>query len=128
MATATKTKPKSNREFLPAADLERYQRVETVLRPGAPYLWIMTFGWAKIGFYVKHVAPNRILIAHCNHFRNAGKDYGKIIQEGLSTESNAVEWRYEGELVEITTTHILETAPYNGKVNRSGLISLEDFE
>ncbi len=110
---------KTQRELLPESELVKFQRVETVLRPGHPYLWTLTFGWAKIGFYVKHVRPNVILVAHCNHFRNAGKDYGKIAQEGMG---DSAEWRYEGELVEITTSHIMETAPYFGKVNRNGLL------
>lgn len=104
------------RESLPADELAKYSEVQTVLEAGQPYLWTMDFGWAKIGFYVKHTAPNRILVAHCNHFRNAGKDYGRIATEGLEPNS---EWRYEGELVELNTAHILETAPYFGSVNRS---------
>jgi hypothetical protein len=120
MATTTATKAK--RDKLPAAELEKFLQTDTVLEAGRPFLWLMDFGWAKIGFYVKHLAPNRILVAHCNHFRSAGKDYGRLAMEGA--ESNC-EWRYEGVLVEINTAHILQTSPYNGTVNRSPIILSE---
>lgn len=116
---ATKTKNTTVRDRLPEEELSKFLSTETVLVPGLPYLWTMGFGWAKIGFYVKHLAPNRILVAHCNHFRNAGKDYGRIATEGMGPQC---EWRYEGELVELTTIHVLETAPYHGTVNRGSVL------
>lgn len=116
----TKTKSKTQRDRMPSDELARLSRVETILRPGDPYLWIMTFGWAKVGFYIKHIRPNCILVAHCSHFGSAGKDYGRLAMEG--TEANC--WRYEGELVEINTAHILETMAYNGTVHRSNLIGV----
>lgn len=119
MATVTKTKQK--RDILPEAELDKYQETESVLVAGEPYLWIMDFGWAKIGFYVKHLAPNRILVAHCNHFRNAGKDYGRLATEGAGSDC---EWRYEGVLVELNTSHILQTSPYYGTVNRGIILGV----
>jgi hypothetical protein len=117
MATATKTKVKRDR--LDDGELDHFQAKPGVLEAGLPYLWIMGFGWAKVGFYIKHVAPNRILVAHCNHFRNAGKDYGRLATEGAGSEC---EWRYEGELSEINTMHVLQTTPYCGEVPRGRVI------
>lgn len=117
----TNTKSKSVRfmDKLSEEELEKYQGVATVLVPGLPYMWLMGFGWAKIGFYVKHVAPNRVLVAHCNHFRNAGKDYGRLLTEGAGDDC---EWRYEGNLSEINTSHVLQTTRYYGRVNRGRIL------
>lgn len=111
-----KTKTKADeKDVLSPTEIQAYKDVQTVLVEGDPYLWIVTFGWAKIGYYVKHISPTRILIAHCNHFRNGGKHYGLLATEGAGENC---EWRYEGELIELSTNHIIQTNPYNGRVNR----------
>ena len=112
-------KIKSKLDVLSDDELAKFSGVSTVLVPGQPYLFIMTFGWAKVGYYVKHTAPNRILVAHCSHFANAGKDYGALMTEGAGREC---EWRYEGELVELATTHIIEQGLYHGKIHRGIIV------
>ena len=117
MATTTKTKPRL--DTLSDSELVKFTAVDTVLVPGHPYLFIMTFGWAKVGYYIKHTAPNRILVAHCSHFANAGKDYGRLMTEGVGANC---EWRYEGEMVELATAHIIEQGLYHGKIHRGRII------
>lgn len=103
-------------DILSADELAELKEVNTILVEGHPYMWIMDFGWAKIGYYVKHLTPNRFLVAHCNHFRNGGKDYGRLMTEGAD---ETCEWRYEGKLVELNALHVLQVSPYSGTVNRT---------
>ncbi len=109
------------KDKLSTKELSELTELLSVLVPGEPYLWVLDFGWANIGYYVKHLTPNKILVAHCSHFANAGKDYGKIANEGIDDKSAV--WRYEGRVVEINTLHVIKTVPYNGKVHRGNIIS-----
>jgi hypothetical protein len=85
--------------------------------PGRAYLWVMGFGWAIVGYYVKHENPLVIRAAHASHFRNAGKDYGLLIQEGGSSQT---EWRYEGN--ELLHFHAIQrVTEYYGEVHRGNI-------
>lgn len=86
-----------------------------VLQPGYPYVFVMTFGWAEVAFYLRTIAPHRMLLAHGSFFVNAGKDYGRLAREGADS---TCQWRYEGPIVEINPLHVLKTLIYNGKVHR----------
>lgn len=107
------------KDVLSEAELSAFEKVPSIYVAGQPYLFLGGFGWGWVGYYVKHSAPNRILVAHCSHFRKAGKDYGRLAVEGAGSDC---EWRYEGPLSEINTLHLLKVTPYNGKVHRSGSI------
>lgn len=82
---------------------------------GKPYLWTQGFGWGIIGFFVKYLTPTRIMVAHANHFRNAGKDYGRLGTEGAGPEC---EWRYEGT-IEMNLNATIKAQRYYGMVNRN---------
>ena len=84
--------------------------------PGHPYLWVQGFGWASVGFYVCHEGPFLIRVAHCNHFKNAGKHYGALIQEG----SDTAEWRYEGDTL-INVHDIIRHHHFGGTVHRGAI-------
>lgn len=80
--------------------------------PGRPYMWVMGFGWCIVGFYVCHESPLTIRVAHANHFRNAGVDYGEMAQKGPGANC---EWRYEGN--SLLHFHAIQRADeYNGEV------------
>jgi hypothetical protein len=86
-----------------------------VLQYGKPYVFVMTFGWAEVAFYLRTIAPHRMLLAHGSFFVNAGKDYGRLAREGADS---SCQWRYEGPIVEINPLHVLKTLPYMGTVHR----------
>lgn len=85
---------------------------------GRPYLWTMSFGWAVVGFYVRHESALKIMVAHTNHFRNAGVDYGRMAQEGPSA---SCEWRYEG-FDQLSVPHIVKVQEYFGEVPRGRVL------
>lgn len=109
----------ADRDVLSEKELAEFMDVPTVLVSGEPYLWVLDFGWANVGYYVKHLSPTRILVAYASHFGNAGKDYGRLVTEGAGPNCD---WRYEGKLIEINTVHVIKTLPYFGKVHRGGLV------
>jgi hypothetical protein len=86
-----------------------------VLQVGYPFVFVMTFGWAEVAFYLRTIAPHRMLLAHGSFFVNAGKDYGRLAREGADA---SCQWRYEGPIVEINPLHVLKTLPYAGVVHR----------
>lgn len=102
-------------DLMSADELRELEQIQTVLVPGQPFLFLGGFGWGWIGYYIKHLTPNKILVAHCSHFANAGVDYGRICTQG---PASSVSWRYEGRISEINTIHILKVTPYMGKVVR----------
>jgi len=104
---------KAKREILDSTELAELQE-RPYYEAGKPYLWTLGFGWAIVGFFVKHTTPTRMMVAHANHFRNAGKDYGRLALEGAGPEC---EWRYEG-LDEINMLHVLKAQEYFGEVPR----------
>ncbi len=85
---------------------------------GEAYLWIQTFGWACVGFYICHDTPLRIRVAHANHFRAAGVDYGRFAQEGPPP---TCEWRYEGNAC-VREPHVIRCLEYFGEVPRGRII------
>ena len=113
--TIRTTETEVTKDVLDPAELAEFKKVITVLVEGEPYLFLMTFGWAYVAYYVQHIAPNRILVAHCSHFRDAGCDYGQLVTRGATANC---EWRYEGLLAEINTLHVMKITPYPGKVHR----------
>jgi len=96
---------------LRASELEA-AKSQPVYEPGKAYLFVLTFGWAVVGYYVDRPDPLTIRVMHCNHFRNAGKDYGRLIAEGGGREC---EWRYEG-LARLSVPHVIRVADYHGEV------------
>lgn len=68
-------------------------RAQPIYEPGRAYLWVLTYGWAIVGYFVDRPEPLVMRVAHGNHFRSAGKDYGRLSQEGDTGET---QWRYEG--------------------------------
>jgi hypothetical protein len=102
-------------DVLDIGELKPLQAMPSIYEEGKPYLFLGGFGWGWVGYYVKHSAPTRILVAHCSHFRRAGKDYGKLATEGADDNC---EWRYEGIISEINTLHLLKVTPYYGNVHR----------
>src|SRR5581483_458658 len=101
------------RDELTEEQVEKFNK--TIYEKGKPYLWVKGFGWGIVGFYIDHLSPLFIRVAHCNHFRNAGKDYGRLAIEGAGDEC---EWRYEGN-AEINVMAIQRVVEYHGKVPRS---------
>ena len=91
------------------------EKSEPFYVPGRPYLFVMGFGWAVVGFYICHESPMKIRVAHANHFRNANKDYGKLVTEGAGKDC---EWRYEGRSL-LNETAIQRVDTYAGEVPRS---------
>lgn len=83
-----------------------------MMEPGAPYLFVLTYGWAVVGYYIDRPEPLFMRICHANHFRNAGKDYGRLAREGGGSEC---EWRYEG-IANVMVPHIIRIIPYMGDV------------
>ena len=100
------------RDELTKEQIEQFKG--TILKSGKPYLWVLGFGWGIIGFYIEHINPIKLRIAHANHFRNAGKDYGRLATEGAGDDC---EWRYEGN-VELIETNVQRVIEYLGKVNK----------
>jgi hypothetical protein len=90
---------------------------DSILIPGRPYLFVMGFGWAIVAYFVCRLDPFTIKVAHANHFRNAGVDYGKFIHGGASATT---EWRYEGT-TELSVGAIQRKTLYHGKVPRGTL-------
>lgn len=90
----------------------------TLLVPGRPYLWVLGFGWGIVGYYIKNEGPFNIRLAHGSHFRNAGVDYGVLVNKGPAL---GCEWRYEGNMT-LGISHIIRTVEYYGKVNRGNII------
>jgi hypothetical protein len=86
--------------------------------PGHPYVWVMDFGWCYIGYYIRHSNPLVIRVAHKSHFRNAKRDYGKLITEGSDPDC---EWRYQGHGI-ISVPHIISCDPYFGSVHRGNVL------
>jgi hypothetical protein len=74
----------------------------------------MSYGWCIVGFYIEHISPLIIRVAHANHFHQAHKDYGALMRDGGSPNT---EWRYEGNN-ELTIPHIIRAGEYGGKVPR----------
>lgn len=97
------------------SDWEKFKG--TIYKPGHSYCWVMGFGWCIVGFYIEHLSPLTIRVAHANHFRNANKDYGKLMQEGAGKEC---EWRYEGN-EELTVPAIQRVGEYLGEVPRGNI-------
>lgn len=91
---------------------EEMEECKPLYIPGKPLMWVMSFGWAIVGYYVRHETPLRIRVAHANFFRNANKDYGRLAREGA--DSNC-EWRYEGN-EELSFQHIIRTVEFLGEV------------
>lgn len=83
-----------------------------LLVPGNPYLFILSFGWAIVAHYIGHESGLMLRCANINHFRNAGKDYGKLAMEGAGP---GCEWRYEGNGC-INLNHVLRVVEYHGTV------------
>jgi hypothetical protein len=83
--------------------------------PGKPVMLVQSFGWCVVGFYVRHETPLQIRLAHINHFRNAGVDYGVIAREGPGADC---EWRYEGDGT-VNVNHVLRNLNYGGEVPTS---------
>lgn len=86
-----------------------------VIVAGRPYVFVMTFGWAEVAFFVRTIAPHRMLLANGSFFVNAGKDYGRLAREG---GDESCQWRYEGDVVEINPLHVLKTLPYHGVIHK----------
>lgn len=82
---------------------------------GKPYLFVCTFGWACVGFYGGFSTDMNLKIFHCNHFRNAGVNYGVMATQGPGA---SCEWRYEGGAVQVPVYQILRIIPYAGEVPR----------
>ena len=101
------------RDLLDPAELELESRTPLLI-PGHPYLWVLTHGWAVVGFFVKWETPLRIRLAHASHFHDAGKNYERIAQEGIDKKEA---WRYEGA-EEINFAHEIRVCRYMGQVPR----------
>ncbi len=86
---------------------------KVLYQAGLPYLFVMSYGWAIVAFYVRHENPLRIRVAHANFFRQANTDYGTLT-EGAPDNC---EWMYIGNSV-LTEPHILRADEYFGKVPR----------
>ena len=104
---------KKKQDKLDFAEIEAI-RSQPILIAGEPYLFVMTYGWAIVGFFVDRPEPLIIRVAHANHFRNAQKDYGRLAMEG--GEDNC-EWRYEGTS-KLAFAQIHHIDDYYGKVPR----------
>jgi hypothetical protein len=91
---------------------------QPLYEPGLPYIWTLTFGWACVGFYVRHETPLRIRVAHANYFKNAQKSYADLARTGGATNT---EWRYLGNY-EITVPHIIGTGEYLAEVPRGPIL------
>ena len=100
-------------DLLTSSELESIQQRPFYV-PGHPYLWVLSYGWAVVGFYVRHETPLTIRVAHTNHFRNANRDYGTLIREGADDKC---EWRYEGDDL-ISFQHIIKVSTFGGEVPR----------
>ena len=98
---------------LSAEELQAYEA--PFWQPGKPVMLVMSFGWCVVGFYVRHETPLQIRLAHVNHFRNAGVDYGVMATEGPGSNC---EWRYEGSGV-VNINHVLRSLDYGGEVPTS---------
>lgn len=97
---------------LSSEDLQRIRESGPFYIPGKPYMWVMGFGWCIVGFYVCHENPLTIRVAHANHFRNAGVDYGVMANEG---PAESCEWRYEGN--DLLSFHsVIRVIEYHGEV------------
>jgi len=90
-----------------------------LLVPGDPYLFVLSFGWALVAHYVCHETALTLRLTNASHFRNAGKDYGKIATEGAGP---GCEWRYEGDAV-LNINHVIRIVRYHGKVHTGNIRS-----
>lgn len=82
--------------------------------PGRPYLWVLSYGWCMVGFYVEHTTPLRIRVEHGNYYRNAHKSHAELAREGPKPET---EWRYVGR-DEISFHHVIHVFEYMADVPR----------
>ena len=92
---------------------------ESFYVPDKAYLFVMTFGWAIVGRYVRHESPLHIVVKDASHFKNAGVDYGVLANKGPGP---SCEWRYEGNAL-LNVSHIIRAVEYKGKVNGSPIRS-----
>ena len=106
--------PKTTR--LTEAELEAVRR-EPIYEPGRAYLWVLTYGWAIVGYFADRPEPLVIRVAHGNHFRAAGRDYGRLSQEGGDAST---QWRYEGTVL-IYMPQVHHVDRYAGEVPRGRL-------
>lgn len=110
------------KDLLTEKELDQFQDAGPFYVPGKPYMWVMSFGWCIIGFYIGHETPLTIRVAHANHFQNAGVDYGVLAQEGPDP-TKTCQWRYEGNSL-LSFHSILRADDYGGSVPR-GRITTE---
>lgn len=105
-------------KLLPAGDLDAVRGVP-IYEPGRPYLWVLTYGWAIVGYYADRPEPLIIRVAHANHFRSAGRDYGRLAREG---GDSSTQWRYEGTTL-IYLPQIHHVDHYMGEVPHGRIAS-----
>jgi len=102
-------------DIMPEEELADFQAIDNILVSGNAYLWVVTFRWAIVGYYIKHIAPHRILVAHPSFFTTAGRDYASLAREGAGPDC---QWRYYGPVLELNPFQVLKTIPYHGQVHR----------
>jgi hypothetical protein len=108
----TTAKTRAGRDFLTEEEMAEIR--EHYYEEGKPYLWTLGYGWAIVGFYVRRESGLFIVVQHANHFRNAGKHYGRIAREGIDAQDS---WRYEG-LNLVGLGHVLKVQEYFAEVPR----------
>lgn len=101
-----------NRSRLPDDELMKLQKRPSLYEPGLPYHWVLTYGWAIVGYYVKHETPLKILVAHANFYIQAHVDHGQLVIKGGSPQT---EWRYRG-LKLIYEPQVIHVAEYHAEV------------
>jgi hypothetical protein len=98
---------------LAESELAAIEKMPPLTR-GMSYMFVMTYGWAIVCYYVDRPEPLMVRVAHANHFHNSHSDYGKMSQDGAVPEC---EWRYEGTSV-LMYTQIHHFDEYHGEVPR----------
>ncbi len=84
---------------------------------GRPYLWVLSYGWCIVGFYVRHETPLRIRVAHASYYASAGKPHAQMAREGAGPD---IKWRYAGR-EEISAPHVLHVMEYHAEVHRGAV-------
>lgn len=82
-------------------------------RPGRAYLWILTHGWTRVGFYLGHLDPLTIRVAHSSYYRSAGSQTHAQLATGGGNAQTL--WEYTGNEL-LTVPHVISVTEYAGEV------------
>jgi hypothetical protein len=83
--------------------------------PGRAYQWILSHGWVRVGYYVRHVDPLTVRVAHCSYYRSAGGQTHAALSAAGGNAQTA--WEYQGDHL-IGLPHVLGVSVYHGEVHR----------